>query len=183
MAYQTEAAIEAMLRAQRAPVEAEMQAAENARAAAEARLRQQAEAENAQAYRSFERQKRELPEVMAAHGAQGGMVDSAVASMENNYMNNRNARALQLADNLADQQLEHDNAMLALRAKLSGYEQQAAADRAGAQYKALKDRTVTPKEITAPKYVEAENSSGMKGAAYFGGGRNYLKNIDVMMEA
>ena len=136
--YNTTAAIDAMLRANSAPVEAEMQAAQNNYDAAVKRLEAQRAAEDAQAYRSFERQKRELPEVMAANGAQGGMVDSAVASMENNYMNNRNARALQLADNLADQQLNYDNNMLQLRAKLAAYQQQAAADKAEAQYRRLK---------------------------------------------
>ena len=135
--YNTTAAIDAMLRANSAPVEAEMQAAQNNYEAAIRRLEAQKAAEDAQAYRSFERQKRELPEVMAANGAQGGMVDSAVASMENNYMNNRNARALQLADNLADQQLNYDNNMLSLRAQLAAYQQQAAADKAEAEYKKL----------------------------------------------
>ena len=136
--YNSTAAIDAILRANTAPVEAEMQAAQNNYDAAVKRLEAQKAAEDAQAYRSFERQKRELPEVMAMNGAQGGMVDSAVASMENNYMNNRNARALQLADNLADQQLNHDNAMLQLRAKLAAYQQQALADKAEAQYNAAK---------------------------------------------
>lgn len=136
--YNSTAAIDAILRANTAPVEAEMQAAQNNYDAAVKRLEAQKAAEDAQAYRSFERQKRELPEVMAMNGAQGGMVDSAVASMENNYMNNRNARALQLADNLADQQLNHDNAMLQLRAKLAAYQQQAAAEKAEAQYNAAK---------------------------------------------
>ena len=132
--YNSTAAIDAILRANSAPVEAEMQAAQNNYDAAVKRLEAQKAAEDAQAYRSFERQKRELPEVMAMNGAQGGMVDSAVASMENNYMNNRNARALQLADNLADQRLNHDNAMLQLRAKLAAYQQQAEADKAELAY-------------------------------------------------
>ena len=136
--YNTTAAIDAMLRANSAPVEAEMQAAKNNYDAAVKRLEAQRAAEDAQAYRSFERQKRELPQVMAANGAQGGMVDSAIASMQNNYMNNRNARALQMQDDLADHQLNYDNNMLQLRAKLAAYQQQAAADKAEAQYRRLK---------------------------------------------
>lgn len=162
--YNTTAAIDAMLRANSAPVEAEMQAAQNNYDAAVKRLEAQRAAEDAQAYRSFERQKRELPEVMAANGAQGGMVDSAVASMENNYMNNRNARAMQLADNLADQQLNYDNNMLQLRAKLAAYQQQAEADKAELAYLALKngtrdedkpyrdrDTVINERMLTAPK--------------------------------
>jgi len=136
--YNTTAAIDAMLRANSAPVEAEMQAAKNNYDAAVKRLEAQRAAEDAQAYRSFERQKRELPQIMAANGAQGGMVDSAIASMQNNYMNNRNARALQMQDDLADHQLNYDNNMLQLRAKLAAYQQQAAADKAEAQYRRLK---------------------------------------------
>ncbi|MBQ4093791.1 MAG: hypothetical protein IJC61_01980 [Oscillospiraceae bacterium] len=136
--YNTTAAIDAMLRANSAPVEAEMQAAKNNYDAAVKRLEAQRAAEDAQAYRSFERQKRELPQVMAANGAQGGMVDSAIASMQNNYMNNRNARALQMQDDLAEHQLNYDNNMLQLRAKLAAYQQQAAADKAEAQYRRLK---------------------------------------------
>jgi len=182
--YNTTAAIDAMLRANSAPVEAEMQAAKNNYDAAVKRLEAQRAAEDAQAYRSFERQKRELPQIMAANGAQGGMVDSAIASMQNNYMNNRNARALQMQDDLADHQLNYDNNMLQLRAKLAAYQQQAAADKAEAQYRRLKgsgnDEEVSGFRKPVPSYVDVTHPDAAKGSYYMG--RN-LKNANVMMEA
>ena len=169
--YNSTAAIDAILRANSVPVEAEMQAAQNNYDAAVKRLEAQKAAEDAQAYRSFERQKRELPEVMAMNGAQGGMVDSAVASMENNYMNNRNARALQLADNLADQQLNHDNAMLQLRAKLAAYQQQALADKAEAAYAAAKLKTPdTPFRDYQTVINDRMTTADKKGVMFAGGG-------------
>lgn len=179
--YNSTAAIDAILRANSAPVEAEMQAAQNNYDAAVKRLEAQKAAEDAQAYRSFERQKRELPEVMAMNGAQGGMVDSAVASMENNYMNNRNARALQLADNLADQQLNHDNAMLQLRAKLAAYQQQAEADKAELAYATAKKKTSDGFRKPAPGYVDNNYlRRGSKGSSHLGS--RLMNNTNVMME-
>ena len=178
--YNSTAAIDAILRANTAPVEAEMQAAQNNYDAAVKRLEAQKAAEDAQAYRSFERQKRELPEVMAMNGAQGGMVDSAVASMENNYMNNRNARALQLADNLADQQLNHDNAMLQLRAKLAAYQQEAEADKAELAYATAKKK-VDDFRKPVPGYVDNNYlRRGWKGSSHLGS--RLMNNTNVMME-
>lgn len=126
----TNESIDAYYEGQRKPVEAEIENATAAYEAALAKLQQQKEAADADAYRSYVRQQHEMPGILRAQGNHGGMVDSAVASLLNKYNQGRADRGLQLGANTADQTLQYNANVNSLRAKLAQLEQQANAEKA-----------------------------------------------------
>lgn len=126
----TNESIDAYYEGQRKPVEAEIENATAAYEAALAKLQQQKEAADADAYRSYVRQQHEMPGILRAQGNHGGMVDSAVASLLNKYNQGRADRGLQLGANTADQTLQYNANVNSLRAKLAQLEQQALAEKA-----------------------------------------------------
>lgn len=154
--YSSKEAIDAYYEGQKAPVNAEMENTTAAYEEALKRLQQQKEQSDADAYRSYVRQQRELPAIMRAQGNHGGMVDSAVASLLNKYNQGRANRGLQLNAGTSDQTLQYNAQMNNLRAKLAQYEQQAAAAKAeleaqqSAARRGGRRRAKTEDEITDP---------------------------------
>ena len=128
--FNSNAAIEAYYQGQKAPVNAQIETAGNDYQAALARLEQTKKAQDAENYRSYVRQQNELPGLMRASGNNGGMVDSAVASLANAYNQARANRAMEFENNRADQDLSYTNRLAELRAKLAQYDQEANAAKA-----------------------------------------------------
>lgn len=112
------------------PVNAQITQANNDYQAALNRLQSMKEQADAENYRSYVRQQNELPGLMRASGNNGGMIDSAVASLANAYNQARAKRGLEYDANVASQGLDYNNRLAELRAKLSQYDQMAGADRA-----------------------------------------------------
>lgn len=152
----TNESIDAYYEGQRKPVEAQMENTTAEYEAALAKLQQQKEAADADAYRSYVRQQHELPGIMRAQGNHGGMVDSAVASLLNKYNQGRADRGVQLNASTGDQTLQYNANMNSLRAKLAQLEQQANAEKAelaaaqAAARRGGRRRAKTEDEITDP---------------------------------
>ena len=128
--YNNTASIDAYYQGQKAPINAQIETAGNDYQAALARLEQAKKTQDAENYRSYVRQQNELPALMRASGNNGGMVDSAVASLANAYNQARANRSMEFENNRANQDLEYTNRLAELRAKLAQYDQMAAADKA-----------------------------------------------------
>ena len=128
--YTNNASIEAYYRGMKEPVNAQIEQAGNDYQAALNRLEQTKATQDAENYRSYVRQQQELPGIMRASGNNGGMVDSAVASLANAYNQARANRSMELEQNRADQDLQYTNRLAELRAKLAQYDQMANADKA-----------------------------------------------------
>jgi len=128
--YSTTAAIDAYYNGQKAPINAQIETAGNDYQAALARLEQTKKAQDAENYRSYVRQQNEIPGLMRAAGNNGGMVDSAVASLANAYNQARANRAMEFENNRANQDLDYTNRLAQLRAQLAQYDQMANADKA-----------------------------------------------------
>lgn len=128
--YTNNASIEAYYRGMKEPVNAQITQAGNDYEAALKRLEQTKATQDAENYRSYVRQQQELPGIMRASGNNGGMVDSAVASLANAYNQARAKRSLEYEGNRADQDLDYNNRLAALRAQLAQYDQMANADKA-----------------------------------------------------
>ena len=128
--FNSNAAIEAYYQGQKAPVNAQIETAGNDYQAALARLEQTKKAQDAENYRSYVRQQNELPGLMRASGNNGGMVDSAVASLANAYNQARANRAMEFENNRANQDLDYTNRLAQLRAQLAQYDQEANAAKA-----------------------------------------------------
>lgn len=138
-AYTNNKSIDAYYNAMKEPVKAQMTQVENDYAYNQKQLDKAKRENDAQAYRSLQRQLRTLPEEMSASGAQGGMVDSGLAFIKNRYLQGRNDRDAQLASDKAALQKDYTNTMTGLRGQLSAYEQQAKADRAELEYQNAKN--------------------------------------------
>ena len=123
-------AIDSYYKGMKEPVNAEITQAGNDYKAALERLQQMKEQQDAENYRSYVRQQTEIPGLMRASGNNGGMVDSAVASLANAYNQARAKRSLEYEGNRANQDLDYNNRLAELRAKLAQYDQLAAADKA-----------------------------------------------------
>jgi hypothetical protein len=128
--YTNNASIEAYYRGMKEPVNAQIEQAGNDYQAALNRLEQTKATQDAENYRSYVRQQQELPGIMRASGNNGGMVDSAVASLANAYNQARAKRSLEYEGNRANQDLDYNNRLAALRAQLAQYDQMANADKA-----------------------------------------------------
>lgn len=128
--YTNNASIEAYYQGMKEPVNAQITQAGNDYEAALKRLEQTKATQDAENYRSYVRQQQELPGIMRASGNNGGMVDSAVASLANAYNQARAKRSLEYEGNRANQDLDYNNRLAALRAQLAQYDQMAAADKA-----------------------------------------------------
>lgn len=128
--YTNNASIEAYYRGMKEPVNAQIEQAGNDYEAALKRLEQTKATQDAENYRSYVRQQQELPGIMRASGNNGGMVDSAVASLANAYNQARAKRSLEYEGNRANQDLDYNNRLAALRAQLAQYDQMANADKA-----------------------------------------------------
>lgn len=122
--------IEQYYNSMKEPVNAQIEQAGNDYQAALDRLKAMKEQADAENYRSYVRQQNELPGLMRASGNNGGMVDSAVASLANAYNQARAKRGLEYEANAASQGLDYNNRLAELRAKLAQYDQMAGADRA-----------------------------------------------------
>jgi len=138
--FNSNAAIDAYYQGQKAPVNAQIETAGNDYQAALARLEQNKKTQDAENYRSYVRQQNELPGLMRASGNNGGMVDSAVASLANAYNQARANRAMEFETNKANQDLDYNNRLATLRAQLAQYDQQAAADKANLAAKLASSR-------------------------------------------
>lgn len=128
--FLTESAIDSYYKGMKEPVNAEITQAGNDYQAALQRLQQMKEQQDAENYRSYVRQQTEIPGLMRASGNNGGMVDSAVASLANAYNQARAKRSMEYEGNRANQDLDYNNRLAELRAKLAQYDQLAAADKA-----------------------------------------------------
>lgn len=128
--FLSESAIDSYYKGMKEPVNAEITQAGNDYQAALQRLQQMKEQQDAENYRSYVRQQTEIPGLMRASGNNGGMVDSAVASLANAYNQARAKRSLEYEGNRANQDLDYNNGLAELRAKLAQYDQLAAADKA-----------------------------------------------------
>ena len=128
--YTNNASIEAYYQGMKEPVNAQITQAGNDYEAALKRLEQTKATQDAENYRSYVRQQQELPGIMRASGNNGGMVDSAVASLANAYNQARAKRSLEYEGNRANQDLDYNNRLAALRAQLAQYDQMANADKA-----------------------------------------------------
>lgn len=128
--YTNNASIEAYYQGMKEPVNAQIEQAGNDYEAALKRLEQTKATQDAENYRSYVRQQQELPGIMRASGNNGGMVDSAVASLANAYNQARAKRSLEYEGNRANQDLDYNNRLAALRAQLAQYDQMANADKA-----------------------------------------------------
>lgn len=128
--FLTTDAIDSYYRGMKEPVNAEITQAGNDYQAALQRLQQMKEQQDAENYRSYVRQQTEIPGLMRASGNNGGMVDSAVASLANAYNQARAKRSLEYEANRANQDLDYNNRLAELRAKLMQYDQLANADKA-----------------------------------------------------
>ena len=126
----TRETIDQYYNAMKEPVNAQITQAGNDYQAALQRLQALKEQQDAENYRSYVRQQNELPGLMRASGNNGGMIDSAVASLANAYNQARAKRGLEYEANAASQGLDYNNRLAELRAKLSQYDQMAGADRA-----------------------------------------------------
>lgn len=126
----TRETIDQYYNAMKEPVNAQITQAGNDYQAALQRLQAMKEQQDAENYRSYVRQQNELPGLMRASGNNGGMIDSAVASLANAYNQARAKRGLEYEANAASQGLDYNNRLAELRAKLSQYDQMAGADRA-----------------------------------------------------
>lgn len=171
--FNNNASIEAYYNAQKAPVNAQITQAGNDYQAALDRLQKMKEQQDAENYRSYVRQQQELPGLMRASGNNGGMVDSAVASLANAYNQARANRAMEYEGNVAQNDLDYNNQMASLRAQLAQYDQMAAADKynlaaaqAAARSRARTTRedeksTYTPNR-TNTAFVDAYEAAGNK---------------------
>lgn len=128
--FLSESAIDSYYKGMKEPVNAEITQAGNDYKAALERLQQMKEQQDAENYRSYVRQQTEIPGLMRASGNNGGMVDSAVASLANAYNQARAKRSMEYEGNRANQDLDYNNRLAELRAKLAQYDQLAAADKA-----------------------------------------------------
>ena len=126
----TRETIDQYYNAMKEPVNAQITQAGNDYQAALQRLQSMKEQADAENYRSYVRQQNELPGLMRASGNNGGMIDSAVASLANAYNQARAKRGLEYEANAASQGLDYNNRLAELRAKLAQYDQMAGADRA-----------------------------------------------------
>ena len=128
--FNSNEAINAYYQGMKEPVNAQITQANNDYQAALQRLQQMKEQQDAENYRSYVRQQTELPGIMRASGNNGGMVDSAVASLANAYNQARAKRAMEFEGNVADRDLDYTNKLASLRAELAKYDQMANADKA-----------------------------------------------------
>lgn len=133
-AYTNNKSIDAYYNAMKEPVKAQMSAAGADYKYNTNELKKTKEGQDAQAYRSLQRQLRTLPEEMAASGAQGGMVDSGLAYIKNRYLSGRNDRAMQYNTDYGALTRDYENTMTGLRGQLAQYEQMAKADKAELNY-------------------------------------------------
>lgn len=133
-AYTNNKSIDAYYNALKEPVKAQMSAAEADYKYNTNELQKTKEGQDAQAYRSLQRQLRTLPEEMAASGAQGGMVDSGLAYIKNRYLSGRNDRAMQYNTDYGALTRDYENTLTGLRGQLAQYEQMAKADKAELNY-------------------------------------------------
>ena len=159
------AAIDAYYQGMKEPVNAQITQANNDYQAALDRLQRMKENDDAQLYRSYVRQQQEIPGLMRASGNNGGMVDSAIASLANQYNRARADRSLNYEADVAGQDLDYNNRIAALRGQLAQYEQQANADKANlaAQEAALRARMgrarqTSQPETKVPAYKTASNA-------------------------
>ena len=128
--FNNNASIEAYYQGMKEPVNAQITQANNDYQAALDRLQKMKDTQDAENYRSYVRQQKEIPGIMRASGNNGGMVDSAVASLANAYNQARANRAMEFEGNVANQELDYNNRLAALRAQLAQYDQMANADKA-----------------------------------------------------
>lgn len=157
-------AIDNYYRGMKEPVNAEITQAGSDYQAALNRLQQMKEQQDAENYRSYARQQAELPGLMRASGNNGGMVDSAVASLANAYNQARAKRALEYENNRANQDLDYNNRLAELNAKLTQYDQLAAADKANLLAEQEAAAAAAAAAARARSY-----SSGGSGGSYSGG--------------
>mgnify|MGYP003289624038 CR=1 FL=1 len=127
--YNTEKSINAYYEGMKAPVNAEIDNAKANYDNAIRRLEENKADADAAAYRNLRRQQVEMPGILRANGSNGGMVDSSVASLNNNYLKNKAGRVTALQGNIANETLGYNEKLNNLRAQLTKYEQQANADK------------------------------------------------------
>lgn len=127
--YNTEKSINAYYEGMKAPVNAEIDNAKANYDNAVRKLEENKAQADATAYRNMRRQQVEMPGILRANGSNGGMVDSSVASLNNNYLKNKAGRVTALQGNIANETMNYNEKMNNLRAQLTKYEQQANADK------------------------------------------------------
>lgn len=132
--FNNTAAIDAYYAGQRSPIEAQIEQETANYERALQNLEQSRDNANAERYRSFRRIMNDLPSVSAANGIQGGMADSAVASIKNQYLQGRGDIEQNYLTNKADQDLQYGNTLTGLRGKLAQLEQEANADKYNLEY-------------------------------------------------
>lgn len=140
MANSASAAIDARYEAMRIPVEEQMKQAKEDYLYDRKLLKNAKEGQDAEAWRSYQRQRRTTPDVVSAAGGHGGMVDSAVAFNEAKYQEGRNSRSKQYLADLAARRRDYDRLRSDYQSQLAQYEAQARAEKAEQEYQAALGR-------------------------------------------
>lgn len=161
--FNSNAAIDYYYQGQKEPVNAQITQANNDYQAALDRLEKMKLQEDAQNYRSYVRQQKEIPGLMRASGNNGGMVDSAIASLANQYNNARANRALNYEANVAEQDLNYGNQMASLRAQLAQYDQMANADKANLAAAQARARARAQEESNLRSYRNRNDDEFVEG--------------------